>query len=101
MNQHPESGFDQLLPILGRMGFPCNHKPVRPVYRLLGLHLRNPVNKRLSRSQAKVFEIPSSPNSRWLVDFMTDSCASGQRFGTLNLMTSIMKSWLAIEIDTS
>ena len=84
VNQHLEYGFDQLFPILGRMGFPCNHKLVRPVYRLLGLHWRSPVKKRLPCPQAKVFEISSSANIRWSIDLMTDSCTSGQRFGTLN-----------------
>ena len=101
MNQYPDYGFDKLFPILGRMGFPCNHKLVRPVYRLLGLHWRSPVKKRLPCPQAMVVEIPPSAHIRWSVDLMTDSCACSQRVGTLNLIDDFNGVVLAIEIDTS
>jgi putative transposase len=101
VEKHSEYGFDKLFPMLRRAGFAWNHKRVRRVYRLLGLHLRRPVKKRLPRRKAKVFEIPSSPNFRWSVDFMSDSFASGQHFRTLNLIDDFNREALAIEIDTS
>lgn len=58
---YPEHGFDQLFLMPGRMGVLCNPKRVRPVYRLLRLHLRSPIKKRIFYPQARGFEIPYSP----------------------------------------
>ena len=74
---------------------------MRRVYPLLGLHLRRPAKKRLPRRKARVFEVPPAPNFRGSVDFMSDRCASGWRFRTLNVIDDFNREALAIEIDTS
>ena len=98
---YPEYGFDKLFPLLRRSGFLWNHKRVHRVYRLLGLHLRRPAKKRPPRRKARVFPIPSAPNERWSMDFMSDACSSGQRFRTLNIIDDLNREALAIEIDTA
>ena len=89
-------------PYLVEWVFPAtDDKPVRPVYRRLGLDWRSPSKKRLPCPQAMVVEIPPSAHIRWSVDLMTDSCACSQRVGTLNLIDDFNGVVLPIEIDTS
>src|SRR5262249_29974350 len=41
------------------------------------------------------------PGETWAVDFMQDMLADGRRFRTLNVLDTVTRECLAIEVDTS
>ena len=41
------------------------------------------------------------PNTRWSMDFVSDSTASGQRFRILTVIDEATRESLALEVDTS
>jgi len=45
--------------------------------------------------------VPTCPNARWSMDFVTDSIVSGRRFHALVIIDDYSRECLVIEVDTS
>jgi putative transposase len=102
--ERPRWGYRRLhilvqreLPELG----PINHKRVYRLYRLDGLAIRRRKRKRVALPPRGM---PTSSWKRgevWAMDFMQDVLADGRRFRVLNIMDTVSRECLAIEVDTS
>lgn len=93
-------GYRRLHVLLEREGWAVNHKRVHRLYVEEGLQVRRRRRKRVSRPRRPV-TVPSGPNERWSLDFMSDTLASGRRFRCLTLVDDYSRECPAIEVDTS
>jgi putative transposase len=66
-------------------GYAWNRKRIRRIYHELRLNLRVKPNKRLPNRTPQPLSQPKHANRSWTLDFMSDSLASGQASGTLNV----------------
>jgi putative transposase len=80
---------------------PVNHKRVYRIYTEENLKVRRRARKRLAHSRGEPLVVPSGPNKRWSMDFMSDSLYSGRRFRTLNVVDDCTRECLGIEVDFS
>jgi putative transposase len=82
----PRWGQERLHVLLRRQGHPVNHKRTERLYRELGLSLR--LRKRAKRASFLRLPaaIPTEPNQRWSIDFVSDQLVSGQRLKCLTVV---------------
>jgi putative transposase len=97
---YPRYGYWRLYRKLRREGVIVNHKRVYRLYRDEGLIVRKRPRKRLTRARV-VAKVPSGPNERWSMDFVSDSCGDGRKFRTFNVVDDCTREALVIEVDTS
>jgi putative transposase len=86
---------------LGEEGGRINRKRVQRLYRLEGLAIRRRRRKRVARAPRGVDAPTWQPGEAWAMDFMQDVRADGRRFRTLNVLDTVTRECLAIEVDTS
>lgn len=77
-----------------------NHKKIYRLYREEGLMVRKRARKRLVRRAEKP-SLPSQPNERWSMDFVSDQLADGRRFRTFNVVDDCSRECLAIQVERS
>jgi putative transposase len=94
-------GYRRLHELLRREGWAVNGKRVYRVYRQEHLQVGKRPRKRGVSRQRLPLALPSGPNERWSMDFITDSWATGRRFRTLNVVDEYTRECLWIEVDTS
>jgi putative transposase len=94
-------GYRRLAVLLRREGWAVNWKRVYRVYRQEHLQVGKRPRKRGVSQPRLPLALPSRPNERWSMDFMTDSLATGRRFRTLNVVDDYTRECLRIEVDTS
>ena len=94
-------GYRRLGVLLRREGWAVNHKRVYRLYRQEHLQVRKRLRKRTAGVERAPLAVPSGPNERWSMDFMTDSLATGRRFRTLNVVDDYTRECVRIEVDTS
>ena len=94
-------GYRRLLIFLGREGWHVNHKRVYRLYRQEGLAVRRRKRKRTRAAERQPLVLPTSPNQRWSMDFVTDALNDGRRFRSLNIVDDFNRRCLATEVDTS
>ena len=82
--RHPRYGYLTLPRMLKREGLVVNRKRTHRVYSRLGLQVRTKRRRRLWRPRVPL-AMPTWPNERWSIDFMSDQLASGRRFRILNV----------------
>lgn len=78
-----------------------NRKRVYRLYRLEGLALRRQKRKRVARPPRVAVTTAGQRGEVWAMDFMQDVLADGRRFRTLNILDTVTRECLAIEVDTS
>ena len=99
--ERPRFGYRRLHVMLRRDGHNVNHKRVYRIYRAEGLIVRRRVRKRIAAVARQPLVLPSKPNERWSMDFVSDQLADGRVFRTLNVVDDLTRECLAIEVDTS
>lgn len=99
--ERPRWGYRTLCDLLRREGLRANHKRIYRLYKLDGLALRRRRRKKVARTRREPLELPTRPNERWSMDFMSDQLADGRRFRTLNVIDEFTRECLAIEVDVS
>lgn len=99
--ERPRYGYRRLHVLLRREGFAVNHKRIHRLYRREGLMVRRRLRKRLTRAARVSRPLPTQPNERWSMDFMSDQLADGRVFRTLNVVDDFSRQCPAIEVDTS
>ena len=82
----PRWGQDRLQVLIRRQGYGVNHKRTERLYRELGLSLR--LRKRSKRASILRFPatIPTGPNQRWSMDFVSDQLVTGQKLKCLTVV---------------
>ncbi len=95
----PRWGDRRLHVRLPRDGWVCNHKRVYRLYRQEQLAVRRRKRRRLPAAARVVLPLPTQPNERWSMDFMSDTLATGRTFRTLNIVDDASRECLAIEVD--
>jgi len=99
--QRPRFGAPRLTVLLRQELGTVNHKRVERMYREEGLQLpRKKGKKRGTNNRANALFVPSGPNERWSMDFMSDSLCDGRRFRVLTVVDDFTRECVAIEVDT-
>lgn len=100
-NERPRFGYRRLHVLLKREAGPINHKRVYRLYRAEGLTVRRRKRKRVTAMPRVRPERAWRRGEAWAMDFMQDVLADGRRFRTLNILDTVSRECLAIEVDTS
>ena len=98
---HPRWGYRRLHVLLQREGMTINRKRVYRLYRLDGLAVRRQKRKRAARVPRGIVSQLWRRGEAWAMDFMQDTLANGRRFRTLNILDTVTRECLRIEVDTS
>jgi putative transposase len=99
--ERPRWGYRRLHILLMREMGAINRKRVYRLYRLEGLAVRQRKRKRAARIPRGIPTSIGRPGEAWAMDFMQDTLASGRRFRTLNVLDTVTRECLRIEVDTS
>ena len=105
--QRPRWGYRRLHVLLERElaasggAVRINRKRVYRLYRLEGLAIRRRQRKRIARTVREDLPPSGQPREHLAMDFMQDVLADGRRFRTLNILDTVTRECLAIEVDTS
>ncbi len=95
----PRWGQERLHVLLRRQGYMVNHKRTERLYRELGLSLR--LRKRSKR--ASIVRVPAAmptgPNQRWSMDFVSDQLVTGQRLKCLTIVDDFARESPGILVD--
>lgn len=83
--QYPRYGYLMLHNLLKQEGYVVNKKRTYRVYTDLGLQVRTKKRKKLIRPRL-VKAVPTAPNQRWSMDFVSDQLANGRCFSVLNVV---------------
>lgn len=94
-------GYRRLSVLLRREGWTVNHKRVYRMYREEGLGVRRRKRKRIGAVERQALAIPTRPNERWSMDFISDALSEGRKFRSLNIVDDFNRECLAAEVDTS
>ncbi len=98
--EHPRWGYRRLHLLLAREIGIINRKRVYRLYRLDGLAVRRQ-RKRAARVPRGTVPPLGARGEAWAMDFMRDTLATGRQFRTLNIVDTVTRECLAIEVDTS
>jgi putative transposase len=85
--------------MLQREGWRCNHKRVYRLCRQEQLAVRRRKRKRLAAVARVGLPVPTRPNERWPMDFMSDTLATSRTFRTLNIVDDASRECLRLEVD--
>jgi putative transposase len=99
--EHPRWGYRRLHVLLGREVGAINRKRVYRLYRLDGLAVRRRTRKRAARAIRGIVQPAWRRGEAWAMDFMQDTLANGRRFRTLNILDTVTRECLRIEVNTS
>jgi putative transposase len=94
-------GYRRLTVMLEREGWAVNHKRVYRLYRQEGLAVRRRKRKGLKAVIRVGLGVPSRPQERWSMDFVSDSFSDGRKFRSLNIVDDYSRECLVTEVDTS
>lgn len=94
-------GYRRLGILLAREGLSANHKKLYRIYREEGLAVRRRRGRKRATGTRRPMVLPSGPNQRWSLDFVSDALTDGRRFRTLCVVDDFTREALAIVVDTS
>jgi putative transposase len=99
--QRPRFGAPRLTVLLRQEFGAVNHKRVERIYREEGLQLpRKRGKKRGVNNRANTLIVPSEPNERWSMDFMSDSLCDSRRFRILTIVDDFTRECIATLVDS-
>jgi putative transposase len=88
--EHTLYGYLLLHGLLKAEGLVINKKRTYRLYTEEALQIRTNKHKKLQRPRLPM-EVPSAPNQRWSMDFVSDQLYDGRRFRVLNVMDDFTK----------
>lgn len=94
-------GYRRLLILLRREGVAMNHKRFRRLYREEGLQVRKRGGRKRALGTRAPMELPTGPNVRWSMDFVSDSLTDGRRFRVFAVVDDFSRECLGLIADTS
>jgi putative transposase len=95
----PRYGYRRLHVLLRSEGWTLNHKRLLRLYQAQGLAVRRRRRKRVAGVRTPI--VPTRPNERWSMDFVTDALGTGRSFRVLTIVDDRTRECLALEPDTS
>ena len=98
--QHSRYGYLLLHGLLKGEGLVVNKKRTYRLYTEEGLQVRTKKRKKLHRPRLPM-EVPSAPNQRWSMDFVSDQLSNGRRFRVLNVVDDFSREMVGQLISTS
>ena len=94
-------GYRRLHFLLKREGLAMNQKRFRRLYREEGLQVRKRGGRKRALGLRAPLALPSRPNERWSLDFVSDTLTDGRRFRALAIVDDCTRECLALVADTS
>ena len=94
-------GYRRLHVLLKREGHKVNHKKLFRLYREERLTVRRRGGRKRAIGTRAPILLPSAPNERWSLDFVSDQLNDGRRFRVLAVVDDCTRENLALIADTS
>jgi putative transposase len=94
-------GYRRVHVLLKREGFVVNHKRLFRLYREEKLAVRRRGGRKRAIGTRAPMMIPTRPNERWSLDFVSDQLTDGRRFRILAIVDDCTRECLALVADTS
>ena len=94
-------GFRRLGILLRREGIVMNRKKLLRLYREEGLAVRRRRGRKRALGTRSPMIMPSGPNQRWSLDFVSDAFTDSRRFRILCVVDDFSRECLALVADTS
>jgi putative transposase len=100
--RRPRWGYRMLHWALGQEGIRVNRKRVYRLYCEEGLRLRRRRRrKQVAATPRERLPVPTRPNERWSMDFMSDEFEDGSSLRLLNVVDDVTRESPAVEVDRS
>lgn len=98
--KHPSYGYLFLHSLLRTEGLVQNSKRTYRIYASEKLQVRKKSRNKLKRARTPMV-VPSKPDTRWSMDFVSDQLSNGRRFRTLNVIDDYSREVLGQLTATS
>lgn len=98
--RYPRYGYLMLHGLLRGEGKVKNKKRTYRIYTEEGLQVRTKKRKKLTRPQQPM-EVPTAPNQRWSMDFVSDQLSNGRRFRVLNVVDDYSREMIGQLVSVS
>lgn len=98
--RYPRYGYLMLHGLLKAQGLVVNKKHTYRLYTEEGLQVRTKKRKKLTRPRQPL-EIPTAPNQRWSMDFVSDQLSNGRRFRVLNVVDDYSREMVGQLVSVS
>ena len=98
--QYPRYGYLMLHGLLRGEGLVKNRKHTYRIYTEEGLQVRTKKRNKLTRPRQPM-EVPTAPNQRWSMDFVSDQLSSGRRFRVLNVVDDYSREMVGQLVSVS
>ncbi len=99
--EHRRFGYRRVHVMLGHQGIVMNLKKLRRLYREEKLTVRKRGGRKRALGTRRPLALPSRPNERWSLDFVSDAFTDGRRFRVLAVVDDFTRECLALVADTS
>jgi transposase InsO family protein len=94
-------GYRRIHVMLDRQGIVMNQKKLRRLYREEKLQVRRRGGRKRALGTRRPMLIPDRANTRWSLDFVSDTFTDGRRFRVLAVVDDYTRECLALIADTS
>lgn len=94
-------GYRRIHIMLERQGLHMNQKKLRRLYREEKLQVRKRGGRKRALGTRRPMLLPSRPNERWSLDFVSDAFTDGRRFRVLAVVDDFSRECLTLIADTS
>lgn len=98
--QYPRYGYLMFHGLLRNEGWVKNRKHTYRLYIEEGLQVRTKKRKKLTRPRQPM-EVPTAPNQRWSMDFVSDQLSNGRRFRVLNVVDDYSREMVGQLVQVS
>lgn len=99
--QRRRFGYRRIHILLQRDGVQMNLKKLRRLYSEEKLQVKRRGGRKRALGTRKPMELPSGPDQRWSLDFVSDAFTDGRRFRILAVVDDYSRECLALVADTS
>jgi len=94
-------GYRRIHIMLRRQGIEMNQKKLRRLYREERLQVRRRGGRKRALGTRRPMILPTAPNERWSLDFVSDAFTDGRRFRVLAVVDDYTRECLGLVADTS
>lgn len=94
-------GYRRITDRMNFVGIDINHKKVYRLYRDEGLQVRKRKRRKTALRTERKAELPTRPNQRWSMDFMSDTTEFSGKFRVFNVIDDFVRDCLAAEASKS
>lgn len=94
-------GYRRIHIMLDRQGIVMNQKKLWRLYREEKLQVRRRGGRKRALGTRRPMLVPDRANTRWSLDFLSDTISDGRRFRVLAIVDDYTRECLALVADTS